>query len=93
MSSVSGDPARWQRYQDFRDGVLFTNARFEREDPNGAWLFHLGADNVGYHDQRYFADYERTGRFVISGLWDEIPQFYSVDTKTPYTTTKSPLRP
>ncbi len=91
VSSVSGDPARWQRYQDFRDGVLFTNARFEHEDPNGAWLFHLGADNVGYHDQRYFADYERTGRFVISGLWDEIPQFYSVDTKTPYTTTKSPL--
>ena len=25
------------------------------------------------------------GRFVVSGLWDEIPQFYSVDTKTPYT--------
>ena len=28
---------------------------------------------------------------MISGLWDEIPQFYSVDTKTPYTTTDSPL--
>src|SRR5262245_61824408 len=32
-SSVSGDPARWQRYQDLRDGVMFTNARFAREDP------------------------------------------------------------
>ena len=91
LSSVSGDPARWQRYQDLRDGVLFTDARYEKEDPNGAWLFHAAADNVGFHDQRYFADYERTGRFVISGLWDEIPQFYSVDTKTPYTTTNSPL--
>jgi MtrB/PioB family decaheme-associated outer membrane protein len=91
LSSVSGDQARWQRYQDLRDGVLFTDARYEREDPNGAWLFHAAADNVGFHDQRYFADYERTGRFVISGLWDEIPQFYSVDTKTPYTTTESPL--
>jgi hypothetical protein len=28
---------------------------------------------------------------VISGLWDQIPQFYSVDTKTPYTSDTSPL--
>jgi MtrB/PioB family decaheme-associated outer membrane protein len=91
VSSVSGDPARWQRYQDLRDGVSFTDARYEREDPNGAWLFHAAADNVGFRDQRYFADYERTGRFVISGLWDEIPQFYSVDTKTPYTGTGGTL--
>ena len=31
VSSVSGDPARWQRYQDLRDGVSFTDARYERE--------------------------------------------------------------
>jgi MtrB/PioB family decaheme-associated outer membrane protein len=91
LSSVSGDPARWQRYQDLRDGVSFTDVRYEREDPNGAWLFHAGADNVGFRDQRYFADYDRAGRFVISGLWDEIPQFYSVDTKTPYTGTGGTL--
>ena len=91
LSSVSGDPARWQRYQDLRDGVLFTDARYEKEGPDGAWLFHAAADNLGYRDQRYFADYERTGRFVISGLWDEIPQFYSVDTKTPYTGTGGTL--
>ena len=84
ISSVSGDPARFQRYQDLRDGILFTDARFERADPGGAWLFHAGADNVGWRDQRFFADYERTGLFVVSGLWDEIPQFYSVDTRTPY---------
>jgi MtrB/PioB family decaheme-associated outer membrane protein len=84
LSSVSGDPARWQRYQDLRDGVLFTNARFAREGPEGAWLFQAGADNVGWRDQRFFADYERTGKFVVSGLWDQIPQFYSVDTRTPY---------
>src|SRR4029077_511151 len=51
----------------------------------GAWLFKAGADNVGWRDQRYFADYERTGRITVTGLWDQIPQFYSVDTKTPYT--------
>jgi MtrB/PioB family decaheme-associated outer membrane protein len=85
VSSIDGDPARWQRYQDLRDGPLLTGARFTREDPDGKWMFKAGADNVGWRDQRYAADYERTGRFTITGLWDQIPQFYSVDTKTPYT--------
>jgi MtrB/PioB family decaheme-associated outer membrane protein len=90
-TSIDGDPARFQRYQDIRDGLLFTDARFAREDAAGSWLYRLTADNLGYRDQRYSGVYERTGRFVVSGLWDEIPQFYSVDTKTPYTTTQSPL--
>jgi MtrB/PioB family decaheme-associated outer membrane protein len=91
LSSVDGDPARWQRYQDLRDGVIFTDAKFAREDPGGNWLFRGTADNVGYRDQRYFGHYERTGRFVISGMWDEVPQFYSVDTQTPYSPAPSPL--
>jgi len=91
LSSVSGDPARWQRYQDLRDGLVFTKARFAKEGPDGAWLFRAAGDNVGYRDQRFFADYDRTGRFVISGTWDQIPQFYSVDTRTPYTPSPSPL--
>src|SRR5262249_47652502 len=85
VSHIDGDPARFQRYQDLRDGVVFTNVRFGREDPGGSWLYHLKADNVGYRDQRYSGVYEHTGKLVITGLWDEIPQFYSVDTKTPYT--------
>jgi hypothetical protein len=91
LSSVAGDPARFQRYGDLSDGVLFTDARYAREDPSGSWLFRASADNVGWRDQRYAVDYERTGRFVISGLWDEIPQFYSVDTRTPYTTSGGAL--
>ena len=83
-TSVSGDPARFQRYQDLGSGVLFDKARYAREHPDGDWLFHAGADKVGWRDQRFFADYERTGRFALSGMWDQIPQFYSVDTKTPY---------
>ena len=85
LSSVEGDPARFQRYADVRDGFLFTDARVARQDPAGAWFARAAADNVGWRDQRFFGEYERTGRFVVSGLWDEIPQFYSVDTKTPYT--------
>ena len=91
FSSIDGDPARFQRYQDLRDGVLFTDARYARSDPGGRWFFNAGADNVGWRDQRFNAEYQRPGRFTISGLWDQIPQFYSVDTKTPYTPSPSPL--
>jgi MtrB/PioB family decaheme-associated outer membrane protein len=92
FSSIDGDPARFQRYQDVRDGVLFTDARYARDDPGGAWLFRAGADNLGWRDQRYAAEYQRTGKFVVTGLWDQIPQFYSVDTKTPFTPAPSPLQ-
>lgn len=85
FTSIDGDPARFQRYQDLRDGVLLTDTKFARDAADGTWLFRATADNVGYRDQRYTARYQRTGRFVLSGFWDEIPQFYSVDTKTPYT--------
>src|SRR4051812_11328830 len=87
LTNIDGDPARFQRYHDVRDGVLFTDARYENEAPAGDWSFRAAADNVGWRDQRYFTGYERTGRFKVAGLWDQIPQFYSVDTATPYTHT------
>ena len=92
LTSVDGDPARFQRFRDMRDGVLFTDARYQRADPGGRWLFQGAADNVGWRDQRYAASYERTGRFTITGLYDQIPQFYSVDTKTPFSMDGSPLQ-
>ena len=85
LSSVAGDPARWQRYRDLRDGVLFTNARYEREWAATGQRFRVAADNVGWRDGRYVGWLERPGRFTVTGSWDGIPQFYSVDTKTPYT--------
>src|SRR3954454_7824989 len=84
FTSISGDPARFQRYQDVRDGLLFTGGRYALEQPQGDWSLHALADNVGWRDQHYFANYDRPGRFVVSGTWDQIPQFYSVDTKTPF---------
>ena len=91
LSSVSGDPARFQRYQDLRDGILLHRVRYAREGTDGAWVFTGAADNVGWRDQRFAGSYERPGRFSLSGLWDQIPQFYSVDTRTPYTMSGSPL--
>ena len=86
LSSVSGDPARWQRYQDIRDGLLFTQGRVLRETPD--WNGTVAADNVGWRDQRYFGSYERIGLLKVHGMWDEIPQFYSVDTQTAFTETE-----
>ena len=85
LSSVSGDPARWQRYQDLGDGLLFTQGRAVRETSD--WNGSVGADNIGWNDQRYFGTYERFGFLKVSGVWDEIPQFYSVDTRTAFTET------
>jgi MtrB/PioB family decaheme-associated outer membrane protein len=85
ISSVEGDPARWQRYRDLRDGVLFTNARYEHEWAATGQRFQAAADNVGWRDGRYVGMLERQGRFSVTGSWDGIPQFYSVDTATPYT--------
>ena len=67
FSSIDGDPARFQRYGDFRDGVLFTDARYAGEHPEGNYAFHAAVDNLGWRDQRFFGDYEQPGRFVISG--------------------------
>ena len=82
VSSIAGDPARWQRYRDLGDGLLFTQGRVLHETPD--WNGSLSADNVGWRDQRYAGTYERVGLLRINGLFDEIPQFYSVDTRTAF---------
>ena len=85
FTGIDGDPARFQRFRDLRSGVLFTNARYEREWAATGQRFAAAADNVGYRDGRYVGLLERPGKFTINGSWDRIPQFYSVDTRTPYT--------
>jgi MtrB/PioB family decaheme-associated outer membrane protein len=92
MTSVNGDPARFQRYQDVRDGMMITDARYAYAPPDGAWQSRIAADNIGWRDQRFAGNYERPGRIAITGSWDQIPQFYSVDTRTPYQTSVSPLQ-
>ena len=73
FSSVSGDPARWQRYEDLGSGLLFTNARYQHEWEQSGQLFQATADNVGWRDQRFTGLLERPGRFRIAGSWDQIP--------------------
>jgi MtrB/PioB family decaheme-associated outer membrane protein len=84
VTSVDGDPARFQRYQDQRDGLLLSNVRYSFAEPDGTWDVHARAENVGYRDQEFLGSYDRVGRLSLSGIWQQIPQFYSVDTMTPY---------
>ena len=91
FTSVDGDPARYQRYQDQRDGLLFSNFRYSFAKPDGTWDFHARAENVGYRDQEFMGSYDRIGKLSLSGSWQQIPQFYSVDTMTPYTGTGGTL--
>jgi MtrB/PioB family decaheme-associated outer membrane protein len=84
VTNVDGDLARFQRYQDLRDGLLLSNVRYSFAKPDGTWDFHARAENVGYRDQEFMGSYDRVGRLSLSGIWQQIPQFYSVDTMTPY---------
>ena len=73
--------------------MLFSDVRYELA--KSGWrvgLFHARADNVGYRDQRYFAElraHRPLRDFRPAGM--QIPQFYSVDTMTPYTGTGGTL--
>ena len=73
VSSIDGDPARYQRYQDVRDGLLFSNFRYTFAQPDGSAIFKARANNVGYRDQEYFADYNRVGKLSLTGSYQGIP--------------------
>jgi MtrB/PioB family decaheme-associated outer membrane protein len=87
FTDVTGDAARFQRYRDLRDGLFLENFRYRREADD--WLFTADFDKVGYRDQRYTAGYNRFGRVKAWFEWDQVPLFYSIDTRTPYAQTSA----
>ena len=86
FSDINGDPARYQRYRDLRDGPFAENMSFNRRTTD--WTFLAQADNIGYRDQRYFAEYRQVGKLQLSFLYDQIPLFISRDTRTLYSMTQ-----
>lgn len=86
-SSVDGDASRYYRFKDWREGGYLSGLRFENVTENTLW--HAEANNVGYRDQRYFAEFQSIGKLKVDGEWNEIPLFISDDTKTLYTVSKN----
>src|SRR5262245_26137161 len=86
-SSVDGDSARYYRFKDWRDGGFVERFQFEKVTDDSLW--HAEANNVGYRDQRYFAEYQSIGKIKADAEWNEIPLYISGETQTLYTVSKS----
>ena len=82
-SRISGDAARFQKYRDLRNGPTIDRARYEKTKER--WEFKAALDHAGYRDQRYTAGFNQYGKLKASFQWDQIPFFYSMDTRTPFT--------
>jgi MtrB/PioB family decaheme-associated outer membrane protein len=70
-TSFTGDEARYNRYRDLRDGPLVNNFRFAKENESTA--FRAEAANVGYRDQRYYADLQSIGKVKASFEFNSNP--------------------
>jgi len=81
----NSDRARFQRYRDARDGGTVDLFRFTKETP--AYLLNLEGDHIGYRDQRFFGSINRYGRVKATFEWNEVPLFYSQDSRTLYSQT------
>jgi MtrB/PioB family decaheme-associated outer membrane protein len=82
-NSIDGDPARFQRFRDERDGAYVPMFRFANETETS--FFHAEANNVGYRDQRFAANYENIGKLKLDFEWNQIPLYISSDTRSLYT--------
>jgi MtrB/PioB family decaheme-associated outer membrane protein len=79
-TTTKGDAARYERYRDLRSGSW---SRLSFDKATDSYLFGAHAQNIGYRDQRYVADYTG-GRGSFLGTFDSIPLNYSYITSTPW---------
>ena len=80
--SLSGDEARYNRYRDLRDGATLNAFQMTKETQ--ANYFFARAENVGYRDQRYSANYQSIGRLKASFDWIQVPLYLSKGTVSLY---------
>ncbi len=83
MDDVTGDPARYQRFRDLRQGAFVDQFRFNRE--TDAWLFNVTGNNIGYRDQQFGASYRAIGKLKANFDWTQVPLYISGDTRSLYT--------
>jgi MtrB/PioB family decaheme-associated outer membrane protein len=84
LTSISGDPGRYQRFRDRRRGPTVDRLRYTRD--LGTWVFDAEFDHVGYRDQRYVAGVERYGKVRASFEWNQMPLFHGDVSQTPFRT-------
>jgi MtrB/PioB family decaheme-associated outer membrane protein len=76
------DEARYQRYRDLRNGA-FADGFLWAKDTDSAFSDVRGS-HVGYRDQQYTGNYNRFGKVKGSFSFNQIPLFFSEDTRTAY---------
>lgn len=81
-TSFTGDEARYNRYRDLRDGGYVDRFRFAKENQTVA--FHAEANNVGYRDQRYYADVQSIGKVRATFEFNSNP-LYQVQARSYFT--------
>ncbi len=72
-TDFSGDQSRFERYRDERNGPFVDGFRYGGD--TGSRIFKVGADNVGYRDQRFFGMFEMPGKLRVSAEWNQVPLF------------------
>jgi MtrB/PioB family decaheme-associated outer membrane protein len=84
-SFASGsDQARFNRYQDLRDGGFLDKLRYGKSTEQ--YRFNVQADHVGYRDQRFSGFYNNYGKVKASFEWNQMPIDFSQTTRTLYDT-------
>lgn len=78
----SADEARYQRYRDLRNGPFVEGFQWGRDSDRTFW--NVRASHIGYRDQQYAANYNNFGKVKASFEWNQIPLFFSRDTRTAF---------
>jgi len=83
--SVTGDKARFQRYQDLRNGANINLALGKQTDTHE---FSLTGSNLGYKDESIGASFANK-MVKVTAFFDQLPLRYGMDggTRTPWTET------
>ncbi len=79
-NDTTGDAARYDRYGDLRNGAHSRVVFGKRTDTS---LFSFAAENIGYRDQRYLADFTN-GKSTVSFMFDSTPINYMYNARTPW---------
>jgi MtrB/PioB family decaheme-associated outer membrane protein len=81
--TANSDEARYQRYQDVRNGATVDKLRWGKTTDR--YLFNVEADHLGYRDQRFAGSYNNYGKLKAAFEWNQVPLYFSQTTQSLYT--------